>query len=118
MGSGAVLWETGTQGQKLVMQGDGNLVIYDRDGGATWSSVTAGHPGAVFCASEEGGLVVLGSDGTLLWSAELAKGPQPDQSARIRPVFPSAGGHEAAGVTADDYRKLIESLTPAVRMVR
>ena len=40
-GNNTIVWTTGTNGTdtapyKLVMQGDGNLVIYDKNGSAIW----------------------------------------------------------------------------------
>ncbi len=37
-----IVWQTNTNGSKLVMQDDGNLVIYSSDNNALWSSGT-GH---------------------------------------------------------------------------
>ena len=42
------LWASntvGSFGDRVIMQGDGNLVIYNPAGNAVWSSGTAGHPG-------------------------------------------------------------------------
>jgi hypothetical protein len=61
----------------VVMQPDGNLVVYER---ATrtplWSSLTNGHPGAHAAFGADGNLVVLDVDGTpLYWSASVTGGP-------------------------------------------
>lgn len=40
------LWATGTAGKnakKLIMQTDGNVVLYDNDDQVIWASNTAGH---------------------------------------------------------------------------
>ena len=37
---------TGTSANRFVMQGDGNLVLYDTANRALWNSETHGHPGA------------------------------------------------------------------------
>ncbi len=72
------LWANGTltEGQylhspngqyQLIMQGDGNLVVYS-GGTAIWASSTAGHPGARAVMQGDGNLVVyLGS--TALWAS-------------------------------------------------
>ncbi len=40
----AVIWRSGgSQGTKLILQTDGNLVLYLADGSAAWSSNTASH---------------------------------------------------------------------------
>jgi hypothetical protein len=66
-----------TQGQRtfLVMQPDGNLVMYrKRDGAAIWSTRTSGHPGAYAVMQSDGNLVVYRkgggpSTGGALWSS-------------------------------------------------
>ncbi|MCQ4044856.1 hypothetical protein ACFOSC_17465 [Streptantibioticus rubrisoli] len=94
-GSGNSLWATGsyapprtitsgqvikpgwwTQGKRtfLVMQRDGNLVMYrKRDGKVIWSSGTHGHPGAYADMQSDGNLVIYRpgggpSTGGALWS--------------------------------------------------
>ncbi|HSC19356.1 MAG TPA: hypothetical protein VLC74_10610 [Rhizomicrobium sp.] len=66
----SLIWETATQGDRLMMQGDGNLVIYDGEV-PVWSSGTFGNPDAVLAADEEGHLEILTSDLELvLWQIE------------------------------------------------
>lgn len=60
---------------KLVMQPDGNLVIYlltqtGARGPAIWNSGTYGHPGAHAIAQPDGNFVVYGTDGTALWNSQ------------------------------------------------
>ena len=53
---------------QLVMQGDGNLVLYKIAGAvALWSTKTYGHPGA-FAAMQKDGNFVLYAGGKALWS--------------------------------------------------
>ncbi|MGV9563816.1 hypothetical protein [Streptomyces sp. NPDC003480] len=55
----------------LVMQSDGNLVIYDENGHARWASNTSGAGNrAVF--QEDGNLVVYNSSNQTLWSSGTA----------------------------------------------
>lgn len=54
--------------QTLVMQSDGNLVLYG-DEGARWSSNTHDHPGARLAMQADGNLVVYGPEGKALWNA-------------------------------------------------
>ncbi|MGW4652696.1 hypothetical protein ACWEPF_39795, partial [Kitasatospora sp. NPDC004289] len=55
---------------RLVMQQDGNLVLYSKaTGNARWSSGTWGHPGATAFMQGDGNLVVRASDGTALWAS-------------------------------------------------
>ena len=55
---------------RLVMQGDGNLVVYNTaTGRATWNSGTAGNPGARFAVQGDGNLVIYRANGTVAWNA-------------------------------------------------
>ena len=68
--SGAT-WSTGTwnlPSAQAVMQGDGNFVIYGPTGQTYWSSGTAGHPGAHLAMQSDGNLVIYDSGGTPLWA--------------------------------------------------
>ncbi|MFJ5535174.1 hypothetical protein [Streptomyces sp. NPDC093261] len=56
-------WTQGTY-TRLVMQTDGNLVMYRRrDGAAIWSTHTSGHPGGYALMQNDGNLVVYKSTG-------------------------------------------------------
>ncbi|MFF3513916.1 hypothetical protein [Streptomyces sp. NPDC002573] len=72
IGSGQKLhggWWAQTQYTRLVMQPDGNFVIYRKhDGKAIWSSRTSGHSGAYAYMQTDGNLVVYPSTGSALWS--------------------------------------------------
>jgi hypothetical protein len=52
----------------LVMQGDGNLVLYGPSG-ALWHTGTHGNPGASAWLQDDGNLVVYSATGTPLWHA-------------------------------------------------
>jgi hypothetical protein len=68
--SGAV-WHSqthGTAGQVVVMQGDGNFVLYDGAGKAVWHTGTHGNPGATLHVEEDGN-VKIWSGGTEIWRA-------------------------------------------------
>ncbi|MFI5528767.1 hypothetical protein ACIA8O_09450 [Kitasatospora sp. NPDC051853] len=55
---------------RLVMQPDGNLVLYSKaTGNARWSSATWGNPGAVVTMQSDGNLVVKAADGRPLWAS-------------------------------------------------
>ncbi|MFD9908795.1 hypothetical protein [Streptomyces sp. NPDC059063] len=53
-------WATGTVGQGWVMrfQEDGNLVVYTRSGRAVWASNTDGHPGSRLVVQDDGNVVI------------------------------------------------------------
>lgn len=57
---------------RLVMQADGNLVLYS-DSRAIWSAVTTGHPGAIAVMQADGNLVIY-QDRRAVWSSGSARG--------------------------------------------
>lgn len=62
-------WATHTAGAtltSLVMQTDGNLVLYS-NGVPLWASNTAGQPGATLAVRDDGLLMVIGKGGATLW---------------------------------------------------
>jgi hypothetical protein len=52
---------------ELVMQGDGNLVLYDPGRVARWDSKTAGKPGAWMQAQDDGNVVVYAPGNRSIW---------------------------------------------------
>ncbi|MFF4490834.1 protein kinase [Streptomyces sp. NPDC001544] len=64
----------GAGARTLVMQKDGNLVIYDQDGKARWASLTQGDGNSARFQSD-GNLVVYNSQGQAIW-ASLTDGHQ------------------------------------------
>lgn len=65
-------WASNTSGQPAttcVMQGDGNLVLYDSGGTALWASNTWGHPGASLVVQDDCNAVIY-ENGAPLWSTE------------------------------------------------
>ncbi|MEV7188241.1 RHS repeat-associated core domain-containing protein [Kitasatospora sp. NPDC093102] len=70
LASGAILTSNNA---RLIMQADGNLVLYQIDTGlAVWSTATAGHPGARATMQTDGNFVVTDTNGTVLWSTNTA----------------------------------------------
>ncbi len=70
-GDGRALWSSGTGGNpraRLVLQDDGNLVLYAVGGQALWNSRTAGHSSPSLQLQNDGALVVS-SGSTPLWSS-------------------------------------------------
>ena len=83
------LWSTGGHpgAQRLVMQTDGNLVVYDASPNAPWSSGSTGHPGAILKLDNDGVLRVLSSDHEV-WSRpgpECAGSPQLGPNESLNP---------------------------------
>lgn len=69
--NGTALWATGTDGAAtttLVMQTDGNLVLYDGSE-ALWSTDTYNSPGATLAVQADGNLVVYAGAGVPLWAS-------------------------------------------------
>ncbi|WP_051969850.1 glycoside hydrolase domain-containing protein [Kitasatospora azatica] len=73
-----VLWRSGTGGNSgayLVMQRDGNLVIYRADGVAIWSTYSSGRPGSWLSVQDDGNVVLYGSNGGPIWSTDAYRVP-------------------------------------------
>ena len=65
------LWDTETHGIApgvCVMQGDGNLVVYDGGGAAVWDSGTWDSPGAALFVQDDGNVVIYRPEGHPLWA--------------------------------------------------
>ena len=58
---------------QLIMQTDGNLVLYDGAGKALWASNTDHHPGAYAVMQTDGNLVVYPPAGHALWASGTDK---------------------------------------------
>jgi hypothetical protein len=77
------IWASKTAGKSagsVVMQGDGNLVIYGKDGkSSVWSSHTSGHPGSWLMVRRDGNVVICAPEGALLWTTDTwaPLGPAP-----------------------------------------
>ena len=72
---GTALWASNTAGSaadEAVMQGDGNLVLYTSSGTPVWASNTAGNTGAYLSVQNDGNVVVYSASGAALWSTGTA----------------------------------------------
>jgi hypothetical protein len=68
----ALWWASGTYGkpvQKLVMQSDGNLVLYSTSGHALWSTGTYSTPANRLVMQNDGNLVLYDNNGQVYWSS-------------------------------------------------
>ncbi|MCD4766367.1 MAG: hypothetical protein K8R34_07640 [Methanosarcinales archaeon] len=75
------LWASGTYGrpaQVCIMQGDGNLVIYDPDGQPIWSSDTWHDPGSRLIVQDDGNVVIYRPDNTPVWATKTGPTAQGD----------------------------------------
>jgi hypothetical protein len=62
-------------GYKLVVQGDGNVVMYASGGRVRWQSRTAGHSGSRLVMQGDGNLVVYSRSGKALWHSRTNGNP-------------------------------------------
>jgi hypothetical protein len=68
---GTPLWASNTAGSvadEAIMQGDGNLVLYTSSGTPVWASNTAGNAGAYLDVQNDGDVVIDSASGSTLWS--------------------------------------------------
>ena len=69
------LWASNTVNSgaaKAIMQGDGNFVLYTSSGAAVWASNTAGNSGAKLTLQNDGNLVIYSSSGAALWASNTS----------------------------------------------
>jgi hypothetical protein len=70
LGSTNVVWASGTIGDRMAIQDDGNLAIYDMRGKSIWATDTAGNRNAILAMQDDGRLVVYTPDlQQALWHA-------------------------------------------------
>jgi hypothetical protein len=70
--TGTPFWSSQTQGQHvtaMVMQGDGNLVLYNGNT-AVWATNSVGHPGAELSLQNNGALIIYQGT-TQVWAAQV-----------------------------------------------
>jgi hypothetical protein len=66
------LWATGTVGQDvafMIMQADGNLVLYNTSENAVWNSETPGYEGASLAIQNDGNLVIYAPEAGAVWAS-------------------------------------------------
>jgi hypothetical protein len=69
------LWASNTVGSgadEAIMQGDGNFVLYTSAGSPVWASNTPGNAGAYLEVQNDGNVVIYSASGTALWSTGTA----------------------------------------------
>jgi hypothetical protein len=69
------LWASNTAGtaaDEAIMQGDGNFVVYTSTDTPLWASGTAGNSGAYLDVQNDGNVVIYSASGTALWSTGTA----------------------------------------------
>jgi pimeloyl-ACP methyl ester carboxylesterase len=73
---GSALWASNTHGTPgvVVMQHDGNFVMYDAsDVAIWWSGSSHGHPGAWLIVQDDGNVVIYSESGHALWATGTAR---------------------------------------------
>lgn len=91
-GTRVATWATGTQdtaSDHVIMQPDGNFVLYDSSAAARWASNTWGFERAYLRVQDDGNLVVYQSNGLAIWATGTVVLP--------RPTPPTTCGHAFAG---------------------
>ena len=76
---GVALWASGTADSTLgvlLMQLDGNLVMFDGSGAAVWASGTVGYPGASLLVQDDGNAVIY-ADGVAVWATKTVQSRPP-----------------------------------------
>ncbi|MBP2173106.1 hypothetical protein J3E05_001438, partial [Methanococcus voltae] len=63
----------GKGGNKLVMQSDGNLVIYKKDNKPIWASNTDGKGGNKLVMQSDGNLVIYKKDNKPIWASNTVQ---------------------------------------------
>ena len=104
-----LVWQSGVLGtavDRVIMQSDGNLVIYDSSSRPLWATNTAGSPGARLALQADGNLVVYSSSNTVLWASNTQNNP--DLTSDSPTMTPGAGGngrlYPGQGVISADRR--------------
>ena len=79
-GHGRALWASNTWWRGAgfaVMQGDGNLVVYDPNGTPVWASNTPGNPGCTLAVQDDGNVVIYTADHRPIWATNTLFAVQP-----------------------------------------
>jgi hypothetical protein len=67
--------ETTDNINRLIMQADGNLVLYSSNGKALWNSSTDRNPGATAVMQADGNFVIYSVGGNALWNSSTDRNP-------------------------------------------
>lgn len=107
------LWNTGTANKgatRMVMQGDGNLVIY-RDTEPLWNSQSHGNNGAFLRLQDAGNAVIYAGKKGAVWATPTGKAawtfhaPKEDKQYCDMRVYPHADGSLQAGALFSNGKK-------------
>jgi hypothetical protein len=71
------VWSAGVSAgtdSKLIMQGDGNLVLYNKTGSPLWHTATSGNGASKLYVQEDGNMVIYKDTGESTWSSGTSVG--------------------------------------------
>jgi outer membrane protein assembly factor BamB len=89
------IWQTETTGDRVAMQEDGNLVIYDAVGEPLWASGTFGVQNAVLVADDNGSLEIVSQEGAVVWRAPFTTSDAVELTPPSESLFLDAEGAES-----------------------
>jgi peptidoglycan/xylan/chitin deacetylase (PgdA/CDA1 family) len=98
------LWSSRTfvSGTQLVLQGDGNLVAYAPDGRAVWNSRTPGSGAVRLVVQADGNVVLYRSNGTAVWSTRTPGGAPLCPAVGYGVNWSAPGSGRTVALTFDD----------------
>lgn len=111
-GQSQALWSSGTEGNTnvfdVLMQVDGNLVVYNVNGTAIWASVTEGNTDAYLVVHNDGNVVVYDSNNQTIWQTNTVVPPTPQNVSRPDRLLSGQGLVPGSSInSADGGYKLI-----------
>jgi hypothetical protein len=94
-GQSQALWASGTEGNTnvfdVLMQVDGNLVVYNVDNNAIWASVTEGNEEAYLVVHNDGNVVIYDSSNQTIWQTFTVVPPVPQNVSQPDRLFSGQG---------------------------
>lgn len=86
-GGAKPLWATGTNNRanRCIMQGDGNLVLYNNNQ-AVWASNTGGNMNARLVLQDDGNLVIYSKNGQSIWASNTAQSVEVKEVVKVEVV--------------------------------
>lgn len=102
----------GSEVFEVIMQIDGNLVVYDNNYNAMWASNTSGAPGAILILHDDGNAVISGTDNATLWATKTVVPLTPEEPSPPRNQLLSGQGlmwEQSLGSQNGNYRLVLQS---------
>lgn len=117
------LWASNTVGTSLgvcIMQGDGNLVIYDVNKRAVWNSGTWGNLNSNLIVQNDGNVVIYRADNTAIWATNTVVPEERPEctevSSKIRKIEQSITGlmNERSGLNVRNDRVRLQEISAEI----